>query len=117
MVIRPIRSIPARVGLNKRSHARERIPPRPNGMARLYRVIAANSGVRALRMAFVFPMPDLILLDATLPGMDGYAVATSIPTWSMPSWARSICSRLSPEATRIKIEASPAANKPPPRGR
>jgi len=39
-----------------------------------YRVRAAKSGPRALQAARSDPRPDLILLDAMMPGMDGYAV-------------------------------------------
>lgn len=39
-----------------------------------YRVRAANSGRRALRVAASVPRPDLILLDVMMPEMDGYAV-------------------------------------------
>ncbi|QDX81746.1 two-component system response regulator [Denitratisoma sp. DHT3] len=39
-----------------------------------YRVRVADSGVRALEMAARKPLPDLILLDVMMPGMDGYAV-------------------------------------------
>jgi len=39
-----------------------------------YRVLAANSGESALRVANSAPQPDLILLDVMMPGMDGYAV-------------------------------------------
>ncbi len=39
-----------------------------------YRVIAATSGQRALQLAASEPPPDLILLDVTMPEMDGYAV-------------------------------------------
>ncbi len=37
-------------------------------------VRAANSGLRALRLARMTPQPDLILLDVMMPEMDGYAV-------------------------------------------
>ncbi len=37
-------------------------------------VRAANSGLRALRLARLAPQPDLILLDVMMPEMDGYAV-------------------------------------------
>ncbi len=39
-----------------------------------YRVRAANSGRRALRIAASDPKPDLILLDVVMPKMDGYTV-------------------------------------------
>jgi len=39
-----------------------------------YRVLAANSGPRALRLASADPQPDLILLDVMMPEMDGYVV-------------------------------------------
>lgn len=39
-----------------------------------YRVRAANSGEKALRIAASEPRPDLILLDVMMPGMDGYQV-------------------------------------------
>jgi len=39
-----------------------------------YRVLAANSGARALDVAAGDPGPDLILLDVMMPDMDGYGV-------------------------------------------
>jgi two-component system NtrC family sensor kinase len=39
-----------------------------------YRVLQANCGEDAVRLAAGAPMPDLILLDVMMPGMDGYAV-------------------------------------------
>ncbi len=39
-----------------------------------YKVRAANSGKHALEMALLKPLPDLILLDIVMPGMDGYTV-------------------------------------------
>ncbi len=39
-----------------------------------YRVRAANSGQRALKVAVIEPIPDLILLDVMMPEMDGYTV-------------------------------------------
>jgi putative two-component system response regulator len=37
-----------------------------------YRVRVANSGPRALAIASAEPLPDIILLDIMMPGMDGY---------------------------------------------
>jgi len=42
-----------------------------------YKVTLATSGVQALQMAYR-RIPDLILLDVTMPGMDGYAVCREI---------------------------------------
>lgn len=39
-----------------------------------YRVRAAPSGARALQLAEQQPLPDLILLDIMMPGMNGYEV-------------------------------------------
>jgi len=44
----------------------------------LYRVRAAQSGARALQVARSRPIPDLILLDVMMPGMDGYAVFAAL---------------------------------------
>ncbi|TCT22763.1 response regulator [Thiobaca trueperi] len=43
-----------------------------------YRVRAATSGEKALRIAATEPWPDLILLDVMMPGMDGYEVFTRL---------------------------------------
>lgn len=40
----------------------------------MYHVRVANSGVRALEIAFAEPKPDLILLDVMMPELDGYEV-------------------------------------------
>jgi putative two-component system response regulator len=46
-----------------------------NGLLReLYRTKIANNGERALQIAADNPLPDLILLDIMMPGMDGYEV-------------------------------------------
>ncbi len=43
-------------------------------LAERYRVLVANNGARALRLAAAQPAPDLILLDIMMPEMDGYQV-------------------------------------------
>ena len=43
-----------------------------------YRVRAANSGQRALQIAYGTPQPDLILLDVMMPEMDGYDVLAEL---------------------------------------
>ena len=39
-----------------------------------YRVKAATSGEKALAMCGGDPLPDLVLLDVVMPGIDGYEV-------------------------------------------
>lgn len=43
-----------------------------------YRVKLANSGERALRLLQDDPLPDLVLLDVMMPGIDGYEVCRRI---------------------------------------
>jgi putative two-component system response regulator len=43
-----------------------------------YRVLAANSGRRALQIVAGDPKPDLILLDVMMPDMNGYAVLAQL---------------------------------------
>lgn len=46
----------------------------------LYRVIVANSGERALKLLGMPQLPDLILLDIMMPGMDGYELLSRVKT-------------------------------------
>ncbi len=43
-----------------------------------YRILAATSGKRAIELATAVDRPDLILLDVTMPHMDGYEVITRL---------------------------------------
>jgi phosphoserine phosphatase RsbU/P len=45
-----------------------------------YKIRIATNGARALELANVTPLPDLILLDVMMPGMDGYEVCTRLKT-------------------------------------
>ena len=44
----------------------------------LYQVRTAESGVEALAQAKILPLPDLILLDVVMPGMDGFEVLAAL---------------------------------------
>src|SRR5215467_189628 len=44
----------------------------------LYKIRVAVSGVKALEMARVEPPPDLILLDVSMPEMDGFEVCSQL---------------------------------------
>jgi sigma-B regulation protein RsbU (phosphoserine phosphatase) len=44
----------------------------------IYKIRIATSGVKALELANIAPLPDLILLDVMMPDMDGYAVCTQL---------------------------------------
>jgi sigma-B regulation protein RsbU (phosphoserine phosphatase) len=43
-----------------------------------YKTRIATNGERALELAKVCPPPDLVLLDVSMPGMDGYEVCTRL---------------------------------------
>ena len=44
----------------------------------LYQVRTAASGLEGLAQAKILPLPDLILLDVVMPGMDGFAVLAAL---------------------------------------
>ena len=45
-----------------------------------YKIVAANNGQKALQMAEMDPVPDIILLDIMMPGIDGYEVCKRLKT-------------------------------------
>jgi len=45
-----------------------------------YKVKAATSGEKALKIVQKSPLPDLIILDVMMPGMDGYQVCQALKT-------------------------------------
>jgi sigma-B regulation protein RsbU (phosphoserine phosphatase) len=44
----------------------------------IYKIRIATNGTKALELAQVTPLPDLILLDVMMPEMDGYEVCTQL---------------------------------------
>ncbi len=44
----------------------------------IYKIRIATSGAKALELARITPLPDLILLDVMMPDMDGYEVCTQL---------------------------------------
>lgn len=55
-----------------------------NGILREdYKVKAATSGEKALKIAQIKPLPDIILLDVMMPKMDGYEVCRQLKTSSL----------------------------------
>jgi phosphoserine phosphatase RsbU/P len=44
----------------------------------IYRIRVATSGVKALELAKMAPLPDLVLLDVMMPDKDGYEVCTQL---------------------------------------
>ena len=50
-----------------------------NGLLKdIYKTKIANNGERALKIAATLPLPDLILLDIMMPGIDGYEVCRQL---------------------------------------
>lgn len=43
-----------------------------------YKIVAAINGQKALQMAAMDPIPDIILLDIMMPGLDGYQVCEKL---------------------------------------
>lgn len=43
-----------------------------------YKIVAAINGQKALQMAAMDPVPDIILLDIIMPGLDGYQVCEKL---------------------------------------
>lgn len=82
----------------------------------LYRVQAANSGEKALRIAAGAPRPDLILLDVMMPGIDGYEVYSRLrnnaATADVPVIFITAMGRVDDELRGLEIGAADYITKP-----
>lgn len=81
-----------------------------------YKVRAANSGERALKIANSDTPPDLILLDIMMPGMDGYAVCktlkSQLPTRHIPIIFCTAMNDVTDEAHGFEVGAVDYVTKP-----
>jgi putative two-component system response regulator len=81
-----------------------------------YRIKAANSGARALRIAASDPRPDLILLDVMMPELDGFEVCrqlkASAQTWDIPVIFLTARSEVQDEQVGFELGAVDYITKP-----
>ncbi|MBU1775081.1 MAG: response regulator, partial [Gammaproteobacteria bacterium] len=81
-----------------------------------YAIIAATSGEKALELAARAPLPDLILLDIKMPGMDGYHVLHQLKsapaTADIPVIFVTALSESTDEARGLKMGAADYITKP-----
>ena len=82
----------------------------------LYRVRVATNGARALSLAVDMLAPDLVLLDVTMPGMDGYAVCERLKhdprTQAIPVIFLTARSEMEDEARGLALGAVDYITKP-----
>ena len=81
-----------------------------------YKVIVANHGERALKLARAAPKPDLILLDIMMPGMSGYDVIRALKadpiTHSIPVIFLTAMSETEDEQLGLDLGAADYITKP-----
>lgn len=81
-----------------------------------YRVKAANSGEKALRILQGDPLPDLILLDIMMPGLSGYEVAEQLKqdprTRTIPIIFLTAMAATEDEVRGLKLGAADYITKP-----
>ena len=81
-----------------------------------YTIVAATSGEKALALASMDPIPDIILLDIIMPGMDGYEVCTRLKsqrgTRSIPIVFVSAMDDVADEAIGFDVGAVDYITKP-----
>ena len=80
-----------------------------------YQIVAASSGAQGLELAFA-EIPDLILLDVMMPGMDGYEVARRLrgneKTVNIPILMFTAKSQLDDKVTGFEAGADDYLTKP-----
>ena len=81
-----------------------------------YAVLAATNGAKALELASRTPVPDLVLLDIKMPGMDGYEVLHQLKlnpvTANIPVIFVTALSESNDEAIGLKLGAVDYITKP-----
>ncbi|TAN49884.1 MAG: two-component system response regulator [Betaproteobacteria bacterium] len=81
-----------------------------------YDTIVANNGERALKVAFSDSIPDLVLLDIEMPGMDGYEVCRRLKaearTRDVPVIFLTARSQIEDEQKGFKVGAVDYITKP-----
>ena len=81
-----------------------------------YEVKIANGGEKALKVAASDPLPDLILLDIMMPGMDGYEVCRRLKrdpkTMNIPVIFFTSMSEMEDETTGLELGAADYITKP-----
>ncbi|SDX38446.1 PAS domain S-box-containing protein/diguanylate cyclase (GGDEF) domain-containing protein [Allochromatium warmingii] len=81
-----------------------------------YAITAATNGEKALELAQRTPLPDLILLDIKMPGMDGYSVLAHLKanplTAEIPVIFVTALAESADEARRLKLGVADYITKP-----
>ncbi len=81
-----------------------------------YTVVAATNGYKALQLVVKVPLPDIILLDVMMPGMDGYEVCERLKgdpvTANIPVIFVTALSEAGDEAKGLELGAVDYITKP-----
>jgi len=81
-----------------------------------YKLRAANNGEGALKAVLIYPLPDLVILDIMMPGMDGYEVCRQLKanpvTKDIPVIFLTAKSQIEDEAKGFQVGAVDYIHKP-----